>query len=406
MLNEHLGDLDYFMSQNMGIINQITSLYMTNLHHFNGSIDRDDIFQIASIGFIKAYNNFDPINFTNDKGEPLRFSTYAYPMIHGEIKRYLRDFNIGVKVSRSYKEKINKFIFNKLSFDDSYDKIMSIMDWTLEETKDFLIHFSATNCVYLDTPLESHEDETYGNFIEDDKAFSKINDNLIISDFKNFLNSSQLEVYDLLINKGLSQLEAGKIVGVSQVQISRIFSEILNIAEKYGKEEFMGGKRPNLEVINITRSFIYKRKTNIKELHKIIQIKGYSHSYNSIRLLYKKIKNEIDNEQQKSLEIKNNDNFKEILPKDLLTEINIQSENIEMNNNSKTKKVIQNIEKFEEIFIKKNSIPVNSLIDEITRLSNYLNSSEALIDNPLNVSHPSVSILSNAYTIGPLLNAM
>jgi len=352
MLNEHLGDLDDFISKNIGLINKVAYSYTSILSHFNGNIDIDDIFQVASIGFTKAYNRFDPINFKNEKGEPLKFSTYAYPMMHGEIRRFLKDFNTGAKIPRSYKEKIFNFLKNKLNFDDNYDLIMSTMNWTLEETKEFLLYFKTTNCLYLDTPLDfssNDGEETVGSLIQDNTDINKMNENLILSDFKKFLNPSQLKVYELLVNQQLSQSEAGSIVGVSQVQISRIFAQILSIAEEYGKEEFMRGQKTSPEVDQIVKEFIYQNKKNVKELHRIIECKGYSINYNTARTLYKKIKKEIDD----SIELK---------------------------------KLNQSNEKFEEILIKKNSIPVNSLIDEITRISNYLNTSEALINLELRIN--------------------
>ena len=87
------------VSENSPLIKSVIKIYL------NKGIDYDDLFQLGSLGFLKAINNFD-------KSFNVKFSTYAVPMIAGEIKRFLRDNGI-IKISRKIKTlavKINKYV--------------------------------------------------------------------------------------------------------------------------------------------------------------------------------------------------------------------------------------------------------------------------------------------------------
>lgn len=235
--NKYLGPIDEFINKNLDLANKVVNTYIKHLKLFSSTIDIEDLLQVAYIGLIKAYYAFDSVNFTTNNGEPLKFSTYAYPKMHGEIRRFLRDSNINVKVSRVFKEKISFFIKNRLTLNDDYELISKTTGWTIEDVKEFILDMKIYNQVYLDAQL-GDLDITIGDTIPDvdnNKNYYKI----ILSEFLEFLSLEQLEVYELIVNQGLSQNEVAKIVGVSQVQISRIFNKILAIGEDYGEGKFM-----------------------------------------------------------------------------------------------------------------------------------------------------------------------
>ncbi|MBR2871676.1 MAG: sigma-70 family RNA polymerase sigma factor, partial [Clostridia bacterium] len=131
--------LDYVRKAKNGDENAKNILFSSNtpliksiIRRFkNKGIEYEDLFQIASVGFIKALNNFDE-NFG------VKFSTYTVPMVIGEIKRFMRD-NGAIKVSRNLKilaNKINRFIDEYQTFNDhspSVENIAKKFDVSAEE---------------------------------------------------------------------------------------------------------------------------------------------------------------------------------------------------------------------------------------------------------------------------------
>ena len=96
---------EILITENSPLIKSVIKKYL------NKGIEFEDLFQLGSLGFLKAINNFD-------ESFGVKFSTYAVPMIAGEVKRFIRDNGI-IKVSRSTKQlniHINKFIIDKLKF--------------------------------------------------------------------------------------------------------------------------------------------------------------------------------------------------------------------------------------------------------------------------------------------------
>ena len=126
----------------------------------------DDLFQIGCIGLIKAINNF---NTELD----VRFSTYAVPMIIGEIRRYLRDNN-SIRVSRSLKDiaykamHVKERLISKNSKEPTISEIAKELDMSVERVREIMR--IAQDPVSLETPIGEEEDSHLGDFIPDDDA--------------------------------------------------------------------------------------------------------------------------------------------------------------------------------------------------------------------------------------------
>lgn len=224
--------LDYVRKSKKGdkkameiIFNENTPLIKSICNRFkNKGIEYDDLYQIACIGFVKAINNFD------EKFE-VKFSTYTVPMVIGEIKRYMRD-NGAIKVSRSLKilsVKINKFI-------DEYQKKHNEAPKIEEISKEF-------NCLEEDVVLALDSARMpvsiYDKFEEDDEGqelIDKIPSNtteeniverLHISNIIDSLSDRDKKIIYLRYFRDETQSDVAKILGVSQVQVSRLENKII-----------------------------------------------------------------------------------------------------------------------------------------------------------------------------------
>lgn len=187
----------------------------------NRKDNMDDLFQVGVIGLMKAIDNFDD-------SHNVRFSTYAVPMIVGEIKRYLRD-NSSIRVSRSLKDIAYKSIAIKEEFINNYGREATIEELAqrLEvEPIDVILAFDAMQeTVSMSTPIFDNG----GDVIElTDQISSKenlFNDVIKNHQVKHALSSlhgrEKSIIYDRYFNNR-TQMEIADELGISQAQVSRI----------------------------------------------------------------------------------------------------------------------------------------------------------------------------------------
>ena len=202
----------------------------------NRGYEYEDIFQIGSMGLVKAINNFDS-SFN------VKFSTYAVPMIIGEIKRFLRDDGM-IKVSRK-----TKILAKKLH----YDKETLVKELNREPTIDELAAFSNVDKEDIVFALESvnnmqylydtiHQDEGTPVLLIDKLSESPDEDNNMIDKIalKEAINSLDIkskEIIMLRYFKDKTQIQVAKMLGISQVQVSRIEKKVLVLMRKYLEDE-------------------------------------------------------------------------------------------------------------------------------------------------------------------------
>lgn len=192
----------------------------------NRGYEYEDIFQIGSIGLVKAINNFD-LNFN------VKFSTYAVPMIIGEIKRFLRDDGM-IKVSRNVKSLARKIHFykeeltSKLKRSPTIDELAEYVGVEKEEIV-FAIESSNTLQYLYDT---IHQDDGAPVLLIDKLSEKSSEDtNLIekiaLKDALRSLDEKARQIIMLRYFKDKTQVQVAKMLGISQVQVSRIEKKVL-----------------------------------------------------------------------------------------------------------------------------------------------------------------------------------
>ena len=188
--------------------------------------ETDDLFQIGNIGLLKAIDKFD---FSYD----VKFSTYAIPMITGEIKRFLRDDGM-IKVSRTLKEIAYKAykIRSEMLLLGEGEPTLEVLASKLEiEREELVLAIEASNEVEsLQKPIYQSDgneillmDKLEKGIIEEDKII----DHLFLSQLLSTLDELERKVIYLRYYLNMTQSEVGVKVGISQVQVSRLEKRIL-----------------------------------------------------------------------------------------------------------------------------------------------------------------------------------
>jgi len=212
---------DILVNHNLGLIRSVAKKFI------NRGYDSEDIFQLGSIGLIKAIQKFDD-------SYNVKFSTYAVPMIIGEIRRFLRDDGI-IKVSRSLKQTANKAkqakealtkkldrepTIQEISDEIKVDKEDIIMALESSYSPDYLydvVHQNDGSPIHL---IDKIEDEDTGDYDMVDKITLK---ELIVN-----LKPRERQIIIMRYFKDETQVEIAKKLGISQVQVSRIEKKILS----------------------------------------------------------------------------------------------------------------------------------------------------------------------------------
>lgn len=192
----------------------------------NRGYDLDDIFQIGCIGILKAIKNFD-------LSYDVRFSTYAVPLIMGEIKRFLRDDGI-IKVSRRLKEiaqkaKITKEILEKELNREA--KLSEIAERIGELPSDLAVALEA-NVAPESLYREFNDGDKSGGYLIDKIANNidteeEILDKISLSEAIKALDERERKIIMLRYFRGKTQSEIASVIGISQVQVSRLEKKIL-----------------------------------------------------------------------------------------------------------------------------------------------------------------------------------
>ncbi len=203
------------------LINGNLRLVLSVIQRFsNRGENPDDLFQVGCIGLIKAIDNFDVT-------QNVRFSTYAVPMIIGEIRRYLRDNN-SVRVSRSMRDtayhamQVKEMLINKLGRDPTVEEIAKEMDKDKEEV--VLALESIVEPVSLYEPIYSDGGDTIyvmdqiGDKVTDESWLEEIQFKQAIKD----LPIREKRILYLRFLMGKTQMEVAKEIGISQAQVSRL----------------------------------------------------------------------------------------------------------------------------------------------------------------------------------------
>ena len=208
-------------------------LVLSVIKRFSSSNENvDDLFQIGCIGLIKAIDNFDTTL-------QVKFSTYAVPMILGEIKRFLRD-NSTIRVSRSVKDMAYKAIYTKESMMKKSMREPTIAEVAQEVgvSKEEIVYAldAIQNPMSLYDPVYSDGEDTL--FVMDqisDKKNKEDNwvEHLSLSEALKQLNEREHEIIVLRFFEGKTQMEVAKMIGISQAQVSRLEKNALNVMKYF-----------------------------------------------------------------------------------------------------------------------------------------------------------------------------
>ncbi len=192
----------------------------------NRKENMDDLFQIGCIGLIKAIDNFD-------SSHGVRFSTYAVPMIIGEIRRYLRDNN-SVRVSRSIKDTAYKAMQVKEAYIAKHQKEPTVEEIATAlklETGDVVMALesivepvSLFESVYSDSGDSVYVLDQLGDGNDDTDWIDEISFRDTISS----LSDREKKILNLRFIHGLTQMEVSNEIGISQAQVSRIEKGVLD----------------------------------------------------------------------------------------------------------------------------------------------------------------------------------
>ncbi len=218
--------LDRLIEMNLPLVTSITRKFS------NRGYENEDIYQIGCMGLVKAVKNFDT-------SYNVKFSTYAVPMILGEIKRFLRDDGI-IKVSRNVKTLARKIHFCKedlvksLNREPTIDEISKATGIDLEDV--ILAIESTTSMQYLYDTI--HQDDGVPVLLIDKLSEKGIeNDHSIIDKIElkqalSSLDSDSRRIIILRYFKDKTQIQVAKMLGISQVQVSRIEKKVLKIMKE------------------------------------------------------------------------------------------------------------------------------------------------------------------------------
>ena len=214
------GAREVLIEKNLGLVHAI-------VHRFVGrGVEPEDLFQIGTIGLIKAIDHFD-------LSYDVKFSTYAVPLITGEIKRFLRDDGM-VKVSRTIKEQNQKLnlarqrLQSRLGRDPSIEELAEESGLSAEE----IVLASEADCrvesiyasVYQNDGSEVALVDVLGK--EDEEREALLN-HMLLQQLIGELNEKERQLIQMRYFQDKTQVEVAGVMGISQVQVSRLEKKIL-----------------------------------------------------------------------------------------------------------------------------------------------------------------------------------
>nr|WP_317427314.1 RNA polymerase sporulation sigma factor SigG [uncultured Blautia sp.] len=198
-------------------------LVLSVIKRFSSSNENaDDLFQIGCVGLMKAIDNFDTtLN--------VKFSTYAVPMIIGEIRRYLRDNN-SIRVSRSLRDTAYKAIYAK----ENYMK-QNLKEPTLNEIAEE-IGIEKEEIVYaldaIQSPVSLYE-PVYTEGGDTLYVMDQISENLSLKEALKRLDERERNIVEMRFYEGRTQMEVAREIGISQAQVSRLEKHALKSMRTY-----------------------------------------------------------------------------------------------------------------------------------------------------------------------------
>ena len=208
-------------------------LVLSVIRRFEGSSENaDDLFQIGCVGLMKAVDHFDPSRM-------VKFSTYAVPMIIGEIRRYLRD-NSSIRVSRSLRDTAYKAIYAREGYIRRYMKeptVQEIADEIGISKEDVVFAMDAIQSpMSLQEPVYSDGGDTL--YVMDQVSDKKNREDNWVEELSleaamERLNERERRIIRLRFFEGKTQMEVAEQICISQAQVSRLEKNALRTMRRY-----------------------------------------------------------------------------------------------------------------------------------------------------------------------------
>ena len=207
------------VNENSPLIKSVIKIYK------NKGVEYDDLYQLGSLGFVKAINNFN-------ESFGVKFSTYAVPMIAGEVKRFLRDDG-SIKVSRALKTlnmQIERYIHSYRQKHNNEPTIaMLSKEFAVDEEEIVYAMDSRKSLLSLDDKQDetNPHSRTIMESIEDVDHTENMIDNIVLKDLIKELPYKDKQLLTLRYFEDKTQSEIADILNVSQVQVSRLENKII-----------------------------------------------------------------------------------------------------------------------------------------------------------------------------------
>lgn len=216
------------VDENMGLVYSIVK-------RFSGrGYEVEDLFQIGCMGLVKSIQKFD-------ESFDVKFSTYAVPMIIGEIKRFMRDDGI-IKVSRSIKElaikalALREKLQNETNAEPSIKELAERLGVSAEEVA--IAMEAGIRPESINAPLGDNSDKTLADRIEShDDCEGKVLNRILVSELLKMFDERDKKIIILRYFKQKTQVEVAEALGISQVQVSRLEKKVLSKMRTYLEEE-------------------------------------------------------------------------------------------------------------------------------------------------------------------------
>ncbi|MBZ4665572.1 RNA polymerase sporulation sigma factor SigF [Mahella sp.] len=214
--------------RNLGLVHNVVRKFM------NRGYEYDDLFQVGSMGLVKAINNYD-LSYN------VKFSTYAVPMIMGEIKRFLRDDG-SIKVSRSVKIAAYKIhsaqdrIKKELGREPSVQELATALDMEPADVV-YAMEADTVPVSLYDNAYEDGESSIslIDRISDDDELDTDVIDKVALKECIAQLDAKGRQVILLRYFKDKTQSEVAQMLGITQVQVCRIEKKVLEFMRQYIK---------------------------------------------------------------------------------------------------------------------------------------------------------------------------
>ena len=220
---------EQLVEENMGLIWCVVKRF------YGRGAEGEDLFEIGSIGLLKAIDKFD-------LSYEVKFSTYAVPMISGEIKRFLRDDGM-IKVSRSLKElsykifQVREKMQDELNREPTLEELSQRMQISKEELVEAMETGAEVESLYK--PIhqkEGSEIRLLDKLEEKERKEEKLLDHMLLKQLIETLNKEERQLIYLRYFADKTQSAVGELLGISQVQVSRMEKRIMKNLRKLSTE--------------------------------------------------------------------------------------------------------------------------------------------------------------------------